>query len=481
MKQSVDILGKAVATFMWWGRFLLLLGVLALGAWSVVSLSPIVADATVPPAEPQDSPPRYMGVASCASTPCHGGVGGPAEKRCEYTNWITNDPHAKAYGTLFSERSKRIAKNLAEDVASILPAHESPACLACHALIVPDEQQGPRFTLDDGVGCEACHGPSEHWLGPHRLNDWRTMSQSRKAAFGMVDLQSVSTRLRQCIGCHVGAADRVVDHDLIAAGHPRLVFEAGAFHANWPKHWDDEADKQRDSMAEARLWALGQVTSAAGFLSVLEHDAVRPARPWPDFAQYDCYACHHDLGDHAWRQGRVPPGAAISPLRWGDWNMPLLAELSGSGIAAPEGTFRTIDRLRRQMRRPIPDRGKVAGATSDAISLLRQWETIVAHAEFADGMAHRLARRIAEIGAGEERMNWEGATQRYLALVALDPRLEEMGRSVSASGESNPMVSLRTVLAFPDAFDSPRDFDPVAARRDFGRILDFLRSTGPQP
>ena len=61
----------------------------------------------------QESSPRLKGVGSCAAAGCHGG-GKPAEiVGSEYNIWISRDPHAKAYSTLFSERSQRMVQLLA--------------------------------------------------------------------------------------------------------------------------------------------------------------------------------------------------------------------------------------------------------------------------------------------------------------------------------------------------------------------------------
>ena len=46
-----------------------------------------------------------------------------------------------------------------------------------------------------------------------------------------------------CVGCHVGAPAkdgvpaRDLNHDLMAAGHPRLIFELSSYQANMPPHW----------------------------------------------------------------------------------------------------------------------------------------------------------------------------------------------------------------------------------------------------
>ena len=86
---------------------------------------------------PQDAPDTYLGVSSCAGAPCHGNVAavGKVVRQNEYSTWIAEDRHARAYEVLLNEPSQRIARNLALDQ----PASESPLCLDCHADHVPHE------------------------------------------------------------------------------------------------------------------------------------------------------------------------------------------------------------------------------------------------------------------------------------------------------------------------------------------------------
>jgi hypothetical protein len=87
----------------------------------------------------------------------------------------------------------------------------------------------------DGVGCESCHGASGRWLGPHTTLGWRDRPWPEKAALGMRNTKDLASRARLCAGCHVGDGGsddlpaRDVNHDLIAAGHPRLNFELSAY------------------------------------------------------------------------------------------------------------------------------------------------------------------------------------------------------------------------------------------------------------
>ena len=123
---------------------------------------------------------------------------------------------------------------------------------------------------------------------------------------GFVDTKDLSQRAAACMACHVGPNSttgqlQVVDHDLIAAGHPRLSFEFHAYFESLPAHWDRKSDEARQTQDfHFRLWAAGQ-------LAMAEQRKLLPANGRPDFAQLDCYACHHQLGDQLWRQVHGTP------------------------------------------------------------------------------------------------------------------------------------------------------------------------------
>lgn len=100
---------------------------------------------------------KYVGVKVCAS--CHKGE----KNNMIYEKWLKTK-HAQAYNTLKSEKSKEIARklNLKSDPT------ESIECLKCHATgYFPGEQALPTNKKEDGVSCEACHGPGSAYRNKH--------------------------------------------------------------------------------------------------------------------------------------------------------------------------------------------------------------------------------------------------------------------------------------------------------------------------
>src|SRR5262245_54719792 len=274
------------------------LGTAMLVGWSSRAAEQDVARPPAPPA-----PAKFLGAASCSASACHGGSGPRGARLSEYTTWIAHDPHARAYDSLLEEPSLAIAKRL-----GIPAAHQETLCLKCHAL--PEYQPGamtPRFRVEDGVGCESCHGPAQRWVNEHYRQSWRAKPTAEKTALGMRDTKSLAARAQACVRCHVGSPGMDVNHDLIAAGHPPLRFEFAAFHANQPRHWDHAKDRSMPDF-EARAWSVGQVVSAEAACHLLAERAGNAHRHWPEFGESDCAACHHKLSATSRRQERRSPG-----------------------------------------------------------------------------------------------------------------------------------------------------------------------------
>ena len=273
------------------------------------------------PAPSQDTPRPglYVGAVSCASGSCHGNPkakspDGPnfAVRQNEYFTWVKYDKHAKAYNVLLEDKSKRIIQNMVELKGK--KPHETQLCLDCHALNAKDAQARP-LDMSQGVSCEACHGPASGWLTRHTESGKWTHKDSVGA--GMTDLRNPAIRAQTCLECHLGSPKKNVDHELIAAGHPDLKFELDNFADQMPRHWVSFADRRnkegREETEGSRAWATGQAVAFKMGLSRLAHRASKPT--WPEFAEMDCYACHHSLQENSWRQA-TGPKAGLGLPKW---------------------------------------------------------------------------------------------------------------------------------------------------------------------
>jgi hypothetical protein len=417
--------------------------------------------------------PVVQGAGSCAAIACHGSIAPvalafqPAKPvlRNEHTTWITQDLHANAYAVLFARRSREMATRLNHGK---LKAHEDARCLACHTTAGTGPTQLPANVVRaDGVSCESCHGAAEHWLGPHTQAWWNRQSPAEKQArYGMRPTRALADRVAICVDCHVGSPGRDVNHDLIAAGHPRLNFEFAAFLANMPPHWVED----KGGSFPAQAWAVGQAATARAAADLLarrarEASASGRPSPWPEFSEYDCFACHHDLADQPWRQARAGGGAGRAPgtPTWGTWCYPaaltLARQAGGPQRALLEEAFTSVQ---TEMGRFGSDPAKVSAAAQGLADALGRWlQSLPDDARRLD--PPKLKSLIATVRTNEPggfAPGWDGAAQRYLALQPLQLSLKALEPASADPALDTELQSLFTALKFREGFDSPQGYNP---------------------
>ena len=303
------------------------------------------------PAEPAMTPGKYVGVASCTNSGCHGSTQ-PLDTTTvlqnEYFTWLNSDRHSKAYNILFNETSARIAKNMRLKRR----AYEEAVCLDCHTTNIPANLVVRAVDKEDGVQCEMCHGPASGWFAEHTEAGW-THEQSVQR--GMLDLRSLNARGTTCVSCHLGNATKEVDHELIAAGHPIMQFELDNYTQSMPPHWTPNRDTHG-----VRAWAVGQVVNLRESLDNLSRHA--RGNEWPEFSEMSCFNCHHDLKDSVWRQERGWPDRAglpaWSPQRWAVMRLIL-------DRVAP-GTKNELDPIIDQIARGVARMNNPAGVAAAA-------------------------------------------------------------------------------------------------------------------
>jgi hypothetical protein len=402
------------------------------------------------------APASHLGVASCASGVCHGvakPLDGTNVLRNEYVTWSHFDPHTGAYRTLRSEESARMAARL-----GIQAAEREPLCLDCHAENAPAVARGPRFQFDDGIGCEACHGASSGWIASH--DDTPRVTHADNLARGLVALERANVRAPVCAACHVGSAGRHASHTLMAAGHPRLVFELDTYSELWRtsggrEHYrrDDDYRKRKTESDSVAIWLAGLLESADRTLTIAASDR-HSQGVFPDFALFNCYSCHRSMRLQRWREA---PGLAPGSVRVNDSALVMLAAaLDALDPTAAARLRQATTALHRAANDGMPAMRSAADALRRQIPVLqKQLESRSFSADERDAMLDAI---LAAAGRGEYP-DYAAAEQAAMAVTLL---LASSGRALDA----DPRIE----ALFTDLKDDQR-FD--AAR--FSRILNRLR------
>ncbi len=389
---------------------------------------------------------KYLGPGSCSAVACHGGLA-PMNVtpilQNEYSIWVVKDKHAKAWSVLQNPVSQRMA-----NILGIGKAQAAPKCLACHALAITPAQKGRDFDNTDGVSCESCHGPSSNWLGPHTLKGATTV---QNIALGMFDTKDVIKRAEGCMTCHIGTADKFVDHEMIAAGHPDLVFELDAYLAVEPPHWKANPDPFNG----VRVWSVGQAVQLSESLKRLSRRANGPI--WPEYAELDCMSCHHSLTkpEDSWRQNlgyhdRRPGNPAYNDAHY----VVFRALLKDWDAGASSDLEKQLDVVYRETTKLNGDRKAIASAADSAAAISGSLAQRLNKMEFNRESTARLIRAIC---ADADHISAGGVRSAEQATMALDSALIAYSKSAGNQPETrNAVNALFSQLDNPSAYNAPK-------------------------
>lgn len=312
---------------------------------------------------PQHSKSTSLGVVTCASSLCHGAVAPWKDSdilQNEYVTWSRVDKHAtRAYAVLSGERSLAIARNLGMKE----PPNRAKLCLDCHGFIPPPGLRGARFKVEDGVSCEACHGPAGDWIERHAAAG---ATHADNVAHGLYPLDDPVAQAKLCLSCHFGDAERLVTHRMMGAGHPRMSFELDTFAATQPAHYAIDADwrRRKGDWDPVRVWAIGQALAAERILDVLLDPRRSRDGLFPELVVFDCNACHHPMSERRWT-----PRLGTSPghIRLNDANLLMLRAIVRRVMSGEEAEG--FARRSLALRRAVSGDGGDAG---EAVRAMRQ-------------------------------------------------------------------------------------------------------------
>jgi hypothetical protein len=122
---------------------------------------------------------KYIGNTKCKM--CHNSP----KKGAIHDVWAKTK-HATAYATLANEESKKIAKEM-----GIKDAQKDEKCLICHVTGY-GQPTADKYSVEEGVGCEACHGPGENYWKPKVMADKKLAMEN-----GLVEPTE-----ELCVFCH---------------------------------------------------------------------------------------------------------------------------------------------------------------------------------------------------------------------------------------------------------------------------------------
>jgi len=354
---------------------------------------------------------KHMGVASCASSVCHGKNSVDLTKNVhmnEYRTWLKQDYHARSYKTLLTRQSKDIATKL-----GLANAHTADICLDCHADNVSESQRGFKFQISDGVGCEACHGGGEQYLKSHTQTD---VTHADNLARGMYPTEQPVPRATLCLSCHLGTNDKFASHHLMGAGHPRLSFELETFTVNQPAHYSNDQDYEhrKGQITSTQMWLTGIFVTASETLNLIDRK-LETNSPMPEFALYECHSCHHSMNALGWKVGsyQTPAGS----LR-----------LNDSSVLLLESILSVLDKdksaqLKRQLVRLHQLSGQdISKTRQEAVkfkALITQWRQSILTQQLSNPQKYQLLNALLVNGSNHRFSDFTSAELVFLGIETL--------------------------------------------------------------
>jgi hypothetical protein len=308
---------------------------------------------------------------------------------------------------------------------------------------------------------------------------------------------------------------------MYAAGHPPLPsIEVAAFSNFAPRHWQylrqkkDPTIKARleirdDRLEEAELVAFSGLESLRKQLTLLTTPPPggQGKASFPDFARYDCAACHHDLttSDRSWRQTRgwktapgrpTPPSWPLALLQLGleaadhdeaeAWFSELRTKLDEFDAAMTEQPFGNLEKAKPIAQAIIKVlNGPIGALECKARAKPGSDDKVVDRAT-----AIAMLRRLADIAANSSP-DLESARQMVWACRTI---YEELVPEDARSKEVKPLFEHlqkqlgadMTALITPDQKPAPivdslarrlnaaSEYTPEAFRKDFAQLVAHL-------
>jgi Cytochrome c554 and c-prime len=438
----------------------------------------------------------------------------------EFPIYEKQDQHTQAFKALTGSRAAAMTRLLGYDVT------RSDACLNCHS--TAEQGKGKQFfdREADGVTCVACHGASAEWVEVHQRTDqsgWRGLDRRTKQdRYGMIDLWDPVRRAETCASCHIGSHSdgKVVTHAMYAAGHPPLPgFEAATFSEAEPRHWQYVGEKLQTperakrlnpapnprNLEQSQLVVLGGLVAFRESMKLFADPAAPDERPdtaetfAPDFARFDCAACHHDLradngaSSRQLRRRGGAPGRPVPP----EWPL-ILVRL---GIEATEPTQAASQEEQLQLglgafqqglkARPFGDPHRTGPA---ARSLVRWTDSLLERLDrtLVDAAKARQLLLVLSKMARDNISDYDSARQIAWAFRIIyyesvpDPKRDsvvdkiltelavDLSLDLSPSQERTPIES-----CLSQRLKISADFDPRAFKKKFAEIEARLAAMAP--
>jgi hypothetical protein len=405
----------------------------------IAALVLLLAAAGPAGAQVQNDAAQHLGVRACSGSTCHGAIErfkNSSVPQNEYLIWAGEtdkgiDKHHLAYEVLKKERAVQIAHNL-----GLPDAVSAPICLHCHSDYAPKDKQGPGYDISDGVGCEACHGPAERWIGVHLSGGGHKANLDA----GLYPTEQPVARAEKCLSCHFGNSndeDQFVTHLIMGAGHPRMPFELDTYTVAEPAHFtvDETYVKRKGPVNDVQVWAVGQAANLVKRMDALLDPKHAPKGVQPELVLFDCAACHHPITNIRWHR-RSSTGLDPGAVKLDDANAVMLRVIAAR--VAPAAAKALAQHMLALHRATTEDWKTVVREATEVRGAAKELEDSVSSHDFTRDDTKASAAGVIAVGLSGEDTDFPGAEQATMALGSIASAMKMSG---SLNGEQTKAVN----------------------------------------
>ena len=180
---------------------------------------------------------------------------------------------------------------------------------------------------------------------------------------------------------------------------------------------------------------------------------------WPEYAELDCFACHHSLTapKDSWRQdagytGRTPGIPAWNAARFVVFRY-AVAEIDAVSASKLESEMATLNSLMGQL---TGDREQIAASADRAASLVHSLALALNSRTYDQTFTLQIMRKIAGDSRTISRQGQRAAGQ---AAMSLDSLFTVYKQNATDSNQAEVQTAIKTLfqqLENPSAYDAPR-------------------------
>jgi len=243
-----------------------------------------------------------------------------------------------------------------------------------------------------------------------------------------------------------------------------------------PRHWKTPRESapgvpaERDAWAGVREWGTGQAVQLRASMDRLAWRA--KGKNWPEYAELNCFACHHSLtaSEQSWRQERGYAGRRPGDPPWNGSRYIVFRELAHQvDNDAASRLDEQVAQLAKLLSQLSPDRDAVAAASAGAAGLANQLAARIEAQTYDSAMTLRLLQKISDHA---DEISNEGERSAEQAAMAMDSLFIAYTRVEKPANTADVRAAINGLF---QQLENPSNYNPADFSKQMHKVGSLLR------